>query len=335
MRFRDSMISSAAVLLAVALSPRMTTVAADDLPKKYTLKYPTVTRVMPPVRSTFYEVTRTVERVNGKTFRHPRNGGYGFRLKNPVTKKTFYHVGADLGWFRVGEPVYAVAAGVVRISRPGILARAKAAGKPAPKLPPGAMLWGNFIAIEHKLKNGVYVTTFYGHLGDKRLVKTGDVVKAGQRIGSIGKQSRAINGGYKPHLHFGVAYGRKLEKGRTLSTIRQGTTIIPINVVDFNQEWIEVDLGPANRIATGVRLSSGGRQWQIEKRGGKLVLPAAIMWSLETPAFQLVGYADSKTGYPDPIKFLRNPTGVAKPGQPSGDNIEKPFELKTKPGSGR
>ena len=295
-------------------------------PAKYRIDLPVATRLVPPVRSTFVEVTKTVERINGKAFRHPLNGGYGYRLKNPVTKKTMLHVGADLGWYRVGEPVYAVADGVVRISRPGLLARAKAAGV-TPKLPPGAMLWGNFLAIEHRLKNGAYVTTFYGHLADKRLVNAGDVVKAGQQIGSIGRQSRAINGGYKPHLHFGVAYGRKLEKGRTLTTLRIGATVIPVNVVDFTNEWIELDLGPAKSRAAGLKFSSGGQTWLVEQRNGKHVLPAAIMWSLETPAFQLIGYSNSKEGYLDPVKFLRNPR-LAKPGKKSGNDIEKPFELK-------
>lgn len=315
------------VFLTAVFLYRQPVAAGDAFPKKYTLVYPSVTRIVPPVRTTFYEVTRTLERVNGKTFRHPLNGGYGVVLKNPVTKRSMLHVGADLGWFRVGAPVYAVADGVVRVSRPALLAQAKAKGRPAPVLPPGAMLWGNFIAIEHKLKTGAYVTTFYGHLAAKRLVKVGDVVKAGQRIGSIGRQSRAVNGGYKPHLHFGVAYGRKLEKGRTLTTVRQAAKVVPVNVVDFTDEQVELDFGPLKDKATGFHLAAGGKQWRVEEKRGKLAVPARIMWSLQTPAFQLAGYANSKNGFLDPVKFLRNPQ-LVKPGLPSGNDIAKPFVVK-------
>jgi hypothetical protein len=54
--------------------------------------------------------------VGGHRFRQKANGGYGLPVVDKVGDKHLIHLGADLGWYQVGEPVFAVAAGVVRIS---------------------------------------------------------------------------------------------------------------------------------------------------------------------------------------------------------------------------
>src|SRR5262245_55008152 len=78
----------------------------------YTLDYPAGDRWCPPVRSTFVEATQTMSQVGSKRFRHQPNGGYGLPIKEKVGDKHLVHLGADLGWFQVGEPVFAVANGV-------------------------------------------------------------------------------------------------------------------------------------------------------------------------------------------------------------------------------
>jgi natural product precursor len=54
---------------------------------------------------------------------------------------------------------------------------------------------GNYVLIKHS--DGY--TTFYSHLGEFT-VKSGDIIKKGQSIGSIGNTGKAIN----PHLHYEI-----------------------------------------------------------------------------------------------------------------------------------
>ncbi|MFZ5364658.1 MAG: M23 family metallopeptidase [Patescibacteria group bacterium] len=68
--------------------------------------------------------------------------------------------------------------------------------------------WGNIIIIAHK--NPKTKKAFYSlcaHL-QNRLVKKGDRVKAGQKIGTVGKASTPQNGWWKEaHLHFAIYMG--------------------------------------------------------------------------------------------------------------------------------
>ena len=87
------------------------------------------------------------------------------------------HQGLDIA-LKVGEPVYAVFDGKVRLS--------KAAGN-----------YGNLVIIRHN--NGL--ETYYAHLSE-RSVQSGDWVIAGQQIGLGGNTGRSTG----PHLHFEVRY---------------------------------------------------------------------------------------------------------------------------------
>lgn len=87
------------------------------------------------------------------------------------------HQGLDIA-LKVGDPVYAVFDGKVRLS--------KALGN-----------YGNLVIIRHN--NGL--ETFYAHLSE-RSVQSGDWVVAGEQIGLGGNTGRSTG----PHLHFEVRY---------------------------------------------------------------------------------------------------------------------------------
>ncbi len=117
----------------------------------------------------------------------PNADGYykarGLRLRPPR------HMGEDWnsrggGNSDLGHPVYAVADGVVTYAH-----NARAA-------------WGNVVLTRHAYRDPVtkkvkYIDTLNGHL-DRMLVRTGDMIKRGQQIGTIGTN----NGMYPAHLHF-------------------------------------------------------------------------------------------------------------------------------------
>ncbi len=88
-----------------------------------------------------------------------------------------WHHGSDID-VEIGDPVYAVFDGIVRISQYG-----------------GG--YGKHIVLRHH--NGL--ETVYGHL-NKLYLKVGDVVTAGQQIGEAGNTGRSTG----PHLHFEIRY---------------------------------------------------------------------------------------------------------------------------------
>lgn len=99
------------------------------------------------------------------------------------------HAGEDCGWFREGCSVYAIADGVVRM--------VQGAGGD----------FGFLIVIEHRLPDGQYLTSVYGHCAKDVFVHESQVVKAGQRIATQGLSCGIENGGYGSHLHFGLGNG--------------------------------------------------------------------------------------------------------------------------------
>jgi murein DD-endopeptidase MepM/ murein hydrolase activator NlpD len=116
------------------------------------------------------------------TFRTPLKGRtlseYGNRrIYNGVDLGT-YHAGVDFYGLR-GRPVLAAAAGKIAAVRE-------------------FKIHGNMIIIDH----GRGVFTGYAHLS-KTLVKPGDVVAAGAKIGEVGTTGRSQGN----HLHFEIAIG--------------------------------------------------------------------------------------------------------------------------------
>jgi len=121
----------------------------------------------------------------------PNADGYykarGLRLRSP------HHFGEDWngragGDADLGDPVYAIADGIVTFAynvRGG---------------------WGNVVLTRHAFRNPAsgqvnHIDTLNGHL-DKIMVKTGQLIKRGQQIGTIGSNS----GMYPAHLHFEIRH---------------------------------------------------------------------------------------------------------------------------------
>lgn len=98
---------------------------------------------------------------------------YKYRWKRP-------HRGIDIG-LHVGDAVYAAFDGIVRAALPINLTGG----------------YGNVLVIRHP--NGL--ETYYGHL-TRFIVKSGDIVKAGELIGYGGSTGRSTG----PHLHFETRY---------------------------------------------------------------------------------------------------------------------------------
>lgn len=119
----------------------------------------------------------------------------GLRLRSPQ------HFGEDWngrggGNTDLGDPVYTVADGVVTFAhdvRQG---------------------WGNVVLIRHAYRDPTsgqvkFIDSLYGHL-DKMMVKTGQGVKRGQQVGTIGTN----RGMYTAHLHFEMRHNIHIGMGR-------------------------------------------------------------------------------------------------------------------------
>ena len=104
---------------------------------------------------------------------------YGMRL-HPIFKRYRKHPGVDFA-AKMGTPIYAAADGVVKLARHN-----------------GG--YGNCVFIDHQYG----FETRYGHM-QKILVRAGQRVKRGEKIGLVGKSGIAT----APHLHFEVHYKGK------------------------------------------------------------------------------------------------------------------------------
>jgi murein DD-endopeptidase MepM/ murein hydrolase activator NlpD len=134
-----------------------------------TLEYPTAERFVYPIQR----------------YREDLFGGYPRRS----FAANGNHAGEDQGWFREGTSYFAVADGIVRM--------VQGAGGD----------WGFLVAIEHRLADGSYLTSVYGHAAFDVQVRAGEIVRCGQRIATMGLSCSLENGGYGAHLHFGFGAG--------------------------------------------------------------------------------------------------------------------------------
>ena len=122
----------------------------------------------------------------------------------------------------LGAPVTATAHGVVLFARDFHLG------------------WGNVIIVRHAYMEGAqvaYVDSLYGHL-DSIVVREGDQVVRGQKIGTIGNN----HGMYPAHLHFEMR--KNLRIGMARSAFPR----------DFTNYW-----DPTPFVAAHARLEGGGR----------------------------------------------------------------------------
>jgi murein DD-endopeptidase MepM/ murein hydrolase activator NlpD len=277
----------------------------QSLPEKYVLDYPAMTSCSVPTRSTFFDASSTFNIVNWHRFRYQPNGGYGLPVADKVGGKNLLHVGADLGWYQVGEPVFAIGAGVVRVSQGPPIQDKKSKDKPsnAKATRQESMPWGNVVMIEHRLSSGEYFTTIYGHLDSRRRVAVGDVVQPGQCIGTIGRKSPQINGGYNPHLHFGVREGRMIKIGTVLFRMNYAGADYAVKLAEVHEDLVELEL-PVDR-PDRITFRCDGEELVVEERDGKPCLPSRMLWHVRDPSFPLVGYALTTDGWRDPIEFLR------------------------------
>jgi murein DD-endopeptidase MepM/ murein hydrolase activator NlpD len=287
-------------------------VARVDLPDKYIVEWPAMDACCPPIRSTFHDATSNFTTVRNRRIRFQPNGGYGLPIVDKVDGKNLLHVGADLGWFQTNEPVFAIGAGVVRVSEgPPTPAETKSekVGK-AKNTRSAAMPWGNVVMIEHRLPSGPFFISIYGHLDTNRRVKMGDIVKAGQHVGNIGRKSPQSNGGYDPHLHFGIREGRMIREGMVLFRVKDGEKSYDAKIATFDEERIQLVLPERHGRIT---FRMGGDNFTVAEHDGRPCLPAKILWQIRDPDLSLAGYALSTDGYRDPVAFLREQHADVRP----------------------
>ena len=303
--------------------------------EKYVLDYPIAQRFCPPVESYFDDVSQSFQQVNGHTFTHQLNGGYGLPVVIMVGNQNLLHLGADVCWMRPGYPVYAIADGVVRMSAgpsansastksnyphetaagnkndtaPDETANSAAKAKPVQKTTENQG-WGNIVVIEHHLPDGTYVTSIYGHLSSRRLVEAGDVVQAGQVLGFEGKQG-IENGFYKPHVHFGVRDGRMFAPGDTLFESTVNGKMSPVKILHMSETEIEVEADAA--LPATVPLPLGGHDFALTTRDDRRWLSAGVLNFLPARRFAITGYGLSTDGWRDPTEFLRQMVADVSP----------------------
>lgn len=109
--------------------------------------------------------------------------GYGDTRCLDTTRR---HAGVDYLPDESPEPVLASADGIVRIA-------ARASDHASHD-------FGNVVVLEHTLAAGGRVSTVYAHLREEPSVEPGDCVRAGTRLGTMGRTGAAAN----THLHFEV-----------------------------------------------------------------------------------------------------------------------------------
>jgi murein DD-endopeptidase MepM/ murein hydrolase activator NlpD len=148
-------------------------------------------------------------------------------------------------------------------------------------------------------------------LNSDRRVVAGDIVKAGQQIGAIGPNNPRINGGYNPHLHFGVREGRVAEVGAVLMRMLVDGEPHDIKIASLSEDYME--LAPSPALAGSLTLRMKGEAFSLEQREGKPCLPARLLWGFSRPDFALVGYDLTTDGWRDPIAFLREHRADTQP----------------------
>ena len=170
--------------------------------------------------------------------------GYCIPHPGPVTSTFKYrkrrpHKGVDIN-LNTGDAVYAAFDGVVRVN----MSTRYSGG------------YGNVVVIRHV--NGL--ETYYGHLS-KYIVKSGDIVKAGELIGYGGSTGRSSG----PHLHFETRYkGQAFDPERIFDfqsgTLRDEVFTLKKHYFNVNSHYGQSDAQSyaASKKAPKSSSSSGG-----------------------------------------------------------------------------
>ncbi len=153
--------------------------------------------------------------------------GYDFPVGKPngrgyyVAQKFMQsgHLGDDFnantgGNTDLGHPIYSIASGVVVFSK---------------DIGGG---WGNVIRIIHKNTDKTYTESLYAHC-DKRLVKYGQFVEKGEKIGTIG----TADGQYKAHLHHEIRTEVNMPLGKGYSRNPTGYVAPTMYIRSHRPRW--------------------------------------------------------------------------------------------------
>ncbi|HYF51917.1 MAG TPA: peptidoglycan DD-metalloendopeptidase family protein [Planctomycetota bacterium] len=142
--------------------------------------YPAATAWMPPVRDYF----------------NAERKSYGVAVaQRHATFSGSVHVGDDCAWGDELKTVVCAADGIVRsVSY--------------------IQSWGYIVVVEHRTEQREKFCTLYAHLSPLVHVKPGEVIAAGQKIGSVGRTNTVENGGYYAHLHFAIHKGSYANDGQ-------------------------------------------------------------------------------------------------------------------------
>lgn len=151
--------------------------------------------------------------------------GYCIPHPGPITSQFKYrwkraHKGIDIGLY-TGDAIYAAFDGIVRAALPVNMTGG----------------YGNVLVIRHL--NGL--ETYYGHLS-RFIVKSGDIVKAGELIGYGGSTGRSTG----PHLHFETRYmGQAFDPERIFDfesgTLRSEEFVLNKHYFSINSHYGQTD----------------------------------------------------------------------------------------------
>lgn len=181
--------------------------------------------------------------------------GYQFGEEVEWNPSRPYHLGEDAHG-DPGTPVYAAANGTVML---------------AVDMNGGG--WGGLVLIQHTNQAGDKVVSLHGHLDfDSIQVQDNQPISRGQLIGYLGDETK--NGGWIPHLHFGVRAGRYIDAyaGEDWVYYGYGTAdeladwYNPSDYIESHKDVVEVLRVPENspnRYSTAVGVS----QRRFPKKG--------------------------------------------------------------------
>ncbi|MGZ0712280.1 SH3 domain-containing protein (plasmid) [Coraliomargarita sp. W4R53] len=185
----------------------------------------------------------------------------------PLPGASTYHYGIDLG-ARGGEPIYAVAAGVVTATVTGTSSRA------------------GYVAIRHYIGTQTYTSLYYHIWEATTHVKVGDTVRAGQRISQVGTSGGSTGN----HLHLEIwtdtSSGAKVLRPTEFLLPRKvdlvkGATVVtakatPATCTYYATTAVNLRSGPSTSYSTVTTLSSGTAVVHVPGSTSNSFLPVKV-----------------------------------------------------------